>query len=448
MRFITWILLLLSVASSAANNQFTPNVMGPLWLDSTQKWQEFDADLNIAKQIGVRAVTIDVWWGAVEGQQDQVFDWQYYDKVFSLIEQHQLQIIPIMSFHQCGGNVGDDCNIPIPKWLWTHFQNYSSTDLRYQSEQGNFSKEYLSLWANAVAIEQYQEFMRAFSKHYRNKAYLFDELNVSMGPAGELRLPSYNQHDEGTNYPTRGAWQVYGRLPTIDFQQHLEQQYTDIAQLNSAWQSNYQGFDRIDVPLPEKCSVKECQDTIDWFHSSLVAHGKQLLLAADQSFTDEFQHIPLGYKIPGIHWLMAKQGKWHRAAEVATGLLPAKHNFSLGEFGYSDVISVAKTPLRHKRDVYLHFTTLEMSDNPAPPAYSMANTLVDEFTKLAQHHNVIVKGENSLAAGVMHSYGWDNINRHFDNKRLTGITVLRLRNVAEGQGKKEFHKFIKRVNTL
>jgi len=28
-----------------------------------------------------------------------------------------LKVQAIMSFHQCGGNVGDSCNIPLPQWV-------------------------------------------------------------------------------------------------------------------------------------------------------------------------------------------------------------------------------------------------------------------------------------------------------------------------------------------
>lgn len=28
-----------------------------------------------------------------------------------------LEYHPVMSFHQCGGNVGDACNIPLPSWV-------------------------------------------------------------------------------------------------------------------------------------------------------------------------------------------------------------------------------------------------------------------------------------------------------------------------------------------
>lgn len=46
------------------------------------------------------------------------------------------------------------------------------------------------------------------------------EINVSLGPAGELRYPSYNLHDWG-NYPNRGTLQCYSPLAEQDWRRYL-----------------------------------------------------------------------------------------------------------------------------------------------------------------------------------------------------------------------------------
>nr|AFK35065.1 unknown [Lotus japonicus] len=33
-----------------------------------------------------------------------------------MAKKHGLKVQAVMSFHQCGGNVGDSCTIPLPKW--------------------------------------------------------------------------------------------------------------------------------------------------------------------------------------------------------------------------------------------------------------------------------------------------------------------------------------------
>jgi hypothetical protein len=116
----------------------TANVMAPLDLDAGPPgaWDTFNAQLKIAKSMGVDAVSVDVWWGKVERAGDNVFDWSYYDRIEAAIEAAGLHWVPIMSFHQCGGNVGDSCNIPIPGWIWDRYkgQGISKEALQYRSE--------------------------------------------------------------------------------------------------------------------------------------------------------------------------------------------------------------------------------------------------------------------------------------------------------------------------
>jgi len=121
---------------------FTANVMAPLHVTNIS---EFEGWLTTAKNMGVDAVSVDVWWGDVETS-DNTFNWSYYDNLFSKIIAHGLKIVPIMSFHQCGGNVGDDYTSKLPSWIWS-----KGTDMKYKSEQGNYSSEYVALWADTVA---------------------------------------------------------------------------------------------------------------------------------------------------------------------------------------------------------------------------------------------------------------------------------------------------------
>ena len=42
-----------------------------------------------------------------------------------------------MSFHQCGGNVGDACNIPLPSWVLAVGDSHS---VFYTDREGNVDK--------------------------------------------------------------------------------------------------------------------------------------------------------------------------------------------------------------------------------------------------------------------------------------------------------------------
>lgn len=444
------------------------NVMGPLWLDTQEQWQDFRDDLAVAKKMGIEAVTVDIWWGAVEKDSDQVFDWTYYDAVFSTITSAKLRIIPIMSFHQCGGNVGDSCDVPIPNWIWHHYKQIESMsngqtkvvrinpdDLKYKSEQGNYSNEYVSLWADILVIPQYIEFMAAFETHYAHMAANFDELNISMGPAGELRYPSYNGHDTNTGYPTRGAFQSFGLLAISDFQQAILTKYHSLSYINEAWQTSYTALNQIELPenmdefvrAGEHLNSTYGLDILHWYHQSLIKHGDRLLEAAQRGFSKTFKRIDLGYKVPGIHWLMADTSHLKRAAELSAGVISAEFAGNTGSkgHGYRTAIGLAAKHSSAERQVILHFTCLEMSDNPTATSFSLAKTLVSWIGDEAKRQGVTVKGENALAAGTSSLTGWHNITDALMNDGYGGLTILRLSDVVNGLAKKQYTKLISKL---
>jgi Glycosyl hydrolase family 14 len=96
----------------------------------------FDTLLTQAREAGVIAVSVDVWWRLIEGRADEAFDWTYYDRIFDRIAAAGLKIVPILSFHRCGLGPGDQCDFLLPDWLWTRFaaQGLAADDLKYESE--------------------------------------------------------------------------------------------------------------------------------------------------------------------------------------------------------------------------------------------------------------------------------------------------------------------------
>lgn len=184
----------------------TVDVMAPLFLAKEEQWQDFAKRLDQAHDMGVGAVSVDVWWGLVQARQGR-FDWAYYDRIAELIRGKKLRWVPILAFHQCGGNVGDTCDIPLPEWIWGELLRQSCRepqsdicrDPRYKSEKGRLSEEYVSLWADTTVMPYYEAFMRAFADHFfKEKPELgaaIAAVDIGLGPAGELRYPSYAPAD-------------------------------------------------------------------------------------------------------------------------------------------------------------------------------------------------------------------------------------------------------------
>jgi hypothetical protein len=454
----------------------TANVMAPLDLDAAGAgaWDAFNNQLKIAKSMGVNAVSVDVWWGKVERTGDNMFDWSYYDRLVAAIEAAGLHWVPIMSFHQCGGNVGDSCNIPIPTWIWDRFKDLGvpREALQYRSERDNVSSEVVAVWGDKLMIGQYQEFMNAFQNHFASKAGMTDEINISMGPAGELRYPSYNAHDGAAcGFPTRGCFQAYSDPARADFRTYVLSKYHDIAGVNAAWKDSLGNNPLTDVsqigppddqdPAGGRASAfiarndefgtQYGRDFIDWYNQSLIDHGRRLLDAAIATFgSGAFQNTPIGLKMAGVHWQMMDNADHPRAAEMAAGLIQT----SLGNlkdegngFGYRNILGMIAS-YRGRAKIDFHFTCLEKDDmewDGGSHAFSLAKTLVFWVAQGAANNGIVIKGENALDGGVESDHGWDNIWNAFHWAAYTGLTVLRINAVTTDSdiGQRRYADFIK-----
>lgn len=439
------------------NPNFTANVMAPL---KVTDWDSFRGDLRTVKAYGVDAVSVDMWWGDIE-KQDNRFSWGYYDKVFAAITAAGLKVAPILSFHQCGGNVGDDYTSLLPSWLWKKYANTTYRGVRlgehglqHRSEQGNYSAETVQGWADQVVSGEYTDFTRAFAQHF-GKRYNRDvaEINVSLGPSGELRYPAYNSHDTSTGYPSRGALQSYSPLAQADFRATVLRKYGSLQRVNRAWGTHLASASQIASPSNADSffadraylDTRYGRDYVDWYNTSLVDHGARVLNTVTRALGRNFGHADIGYKVPGIHWNMTNP-TYPRATEVTTGLIQTDvdlNSWNTGH-GYRRVVDLAHHVDGRGRHVVMHFTALEMGDNPGPDGYSLAQTLVGWIGDYAARSHVRLKGENALAGGVQYDYGWDQINHAFDTWGYLGLTVLRMHDVSSGVGATRYAQFIQK----
>jgi beta-amylase len=445
-----------AAAAATDNPGFTANVMAPL---EVTDWAQFEAQLQSVKEYGVDAVSVDIWWGKVETA-DQRFSWGYYDTIFQKITARGLAIVPILSFHQCGGNVGDTCNIPVPNWVWGKYAGRTigsvtldGNGLKHRSEQGNYSSETVQGWADSLVTNEYADFATAFTNRYGTTyAGNLQEINVSLGPAGELRYPSYNGHDSGTGYPTRGALQAYSPLAQQSFRMAMVAKYSSLAGVNSAWGTALTSTSQITPPSNagtffgngDYRTIRYGKDFVDWYNDSLVTHGRTMLNAVLGALGSAFPDTAIGYKIPGVHWTMGHP-TYPRAAEVAAGLVQTSIDLDADStgHGYQKIVGLA-TQLSTTRRVVLHFTCLEFSNENVAPQYSQAQNLVFWVANNAAAQGVTIKGENALSGGVTSNAGWDNIVNAFDYASYTGMTVLRIGEVASGLGLSRYASFIAR----
>jgi hypothetical protein len=412
------------------------DVHAPSGTDSAAAWGRFARQLRQAKALGADALSTDLWWGLVEAQEGH-YDWAYYDKLVAYIENAGLKWMPILSFHQLGGNVGDEGYIPPPAWVWTKYLGrlglHDPDAFKYKSEQGNVSGEYVSAWATRWVIEDYRRFMIEFQRHFANKRHLLSEINVSLGPAGELRYPSYNPHDKDSGYPTRGALQAYSELARESFREAMRAKYREVTALNTAWGTDLQDFKQAEPPDPSILGEFFAQgrqystygrDFFAWYNQSLVDHGALVLATADEVFNGPqaaFRGVERGGKLPGVHWRIATD----RLAELTAGLIRiagGDWNTARNAHGYAQILELFRKPGR-----VLHFTALEMNDaRDGRDVGSRAKTLVYWIGDYARRRRIRLKGENALAEELQSPKACTNMRAALNEAGYAGITLLRL----------------------
>ena len=440
------------------------NAMAPLMIGdpnnpdgpaSRQAWDEFSRELSQGKKVGLDGISTDVWWGVVEPKEGQ-FHWNYYDKMSSQIIGSGLKWVPILSFHECGGNIGDTVNVPVPFWAWNKISSQipgAGPDVgKFKSEQGNVSSEYPQFWADKYATPLYKNVMTAFADHFAGKAPGMGEINISLGPAGEARYPSYNHHDQNVGYPTRGALQCYSDLAKADFQDWVMKKYGNFDNVNKAWGGHVENIEPpVDVDGFFKNNIHQNtqygHDFFDWYNGTLINHIQNVMgTALDVYGTNpDYKNVDIGMKLPGIHWRIgnSERGQFNmgdRLAELDAGMITTSHNDwasdELGR-GYRPILSGVKQLMSRPGGdrLMLHFTALEMSNgiDANMGANAMPYTLSNWVGQEAQRQGIPIKGENALGGNLASDNAWNNMASHLrlpgQPGYYQGLTLLRLSDV-------------------
>lgn len=400
-----------SEVSANVATDFQASVMAPL--TKITDWNAFKNQLKTLKNNGVYALTTDVWWGDVEAAGDNQFDWSYYKTYANAVTESGLKWVPILSTHTCGGNPGDDCNIPIPAWLWN---KGTADDMKYKSETGYVNNEAISPFWSGIST-QYNELYASFAQNFASYKPLISKIYLSAGPSGELRYPSYYQ-SAGWSYPSRGRFQVYTDSAKNAFRAAMITKYGSLNGVNQAWGLQLTNTSQINPPADGDSFYSTGgynstygKDFLAWNQSVLENHLGVIATAAHNQFDSTFG-VRIGAKISGIHWQMNNPSAPHSAEHAA------------GYYNYNGIIQKFK-----ESNLDLTFTALEMYDSGSAPAYSQPSTLVDTVSSIANAKGVRLNGENALPTG-----NFQKIEEQIMKWGYNGFTLLRLANLVNSDG--------------
>ncbi len=425
-------------ASATVTSQYSSYVFGPL--TQITDWTSFDSQLDALRNNGITGISTDVWWGQFEANGDQQFSWTYYQTYVTHVRDHGLKWVPILSFHQCGGNVGDNCNIPIPSWLSSKVAN-PSDQLDFVNESGFHNREYLSFWSG-IDVQQYDEAMTSFASNFSSYASTIDSVHVGMGPAGELRYPSYNAA-AGWSYPQRGKLQSYSNVAKQAFRDAMvgvpTSKYSSLTALNTAWGTSLSNSSQISPPTDgdnffiSGRTSQYGQDFLNWYQGTLLKHLDNVMSAAHTRLDSLGK--PLAAKIAGVHWL----------ADDAGGngnTMPHSAEYCAGYYNYSTILD------RFKADnADAVFTAIELNDARGYPNYSTPKTIAINVATLAKAKGIKIYGENALAI-ANNVAAYQNSAELLFNYSFAGFTLLRLSNIVNSNGSAVVNSGVNELTTF
>ncbi|GLJ32441.1 hypothetical protein SUGI_0652750 [Cryptomeria japonica] len=400
------------------------------------------ANLKALKSANVDGLIVDVWWGIVEAEGPKQYDWSAYRDLFKLVQEQGFKLQAIMSFHQCGG---DNITIPLPKWVLKTSE--SNPNIFFTNKDGQRNRECLNYGVDdkpvllgRTAVEIYSDYMKSFKENMSDflDSRLISEIEVGLGPAGELRFPSFSR-SQGWRFPGIGEFQCYDEYLLSDLKAAAE----SIGRPEWAFSAPDNAGNYNDQPNSTGFFHDHGSYTTDsgkffltWYSNVLLRHGDEILEAASKIF--EGCPIKLAAKVAGIHW-------WYKSSNHAAELTAGYYNLDERD-GYRPI---ARMLARHR--AVLNFTCIEMQDEEQPSEAGCGpEALAKQVLNAGWKEGIEVSCENALPRYDREGYEQmirqarpDGINREGRPvRRISALTYLRLSNELMRENPwKEFKRF-------
>lgn len=370
--------------------------------------------LQRLKAAGVTGVMVDIWWGMAEADEPEKYNFDAYLELLRMAALNGLKVQAVMSFHAAGGNVGDNVNIPLPDWVLQVGEEHP--DIFYTDASGHRNPECLSLGCDEepvlrgrTPVQAYRDFVQAFlSATEGYLGWVVSEITVGLGPAGELRYPSYPEGDGRWRFPGIGEFQCYDAYMLADLKKKaMEVGHPEWGHGGPHDSGNYTkcpwetGFFH-----PQTGSYKtEYGDFfLQWYSNLLIDHGDRVLSCVSEVVREQcppqmtvelllgdgtksirtLDEVKMGIKIAGVHWWY-KSGS--HAGELTAGYYNTRHRN-----GYRPIMKMLR-----EHNAVANFTAVEMRDCEQPEyAKCSPQGLLAQLQEDAVAYGIPLSGENAL----------------------------------------------------
>ncbi|GFR52231.1 hypothetical protein Agub_g14684 [Astrephomene gubernaculifera] len=172
-------------------------------------YEALRSGLKALRALGINGISVDVYWGIVEGQRPGEYDWSAYKQLFALIRDEGFMAQVCLCFH------GSDA-VPLPAWVVA--AGRANPDIFYSDRAGGRCCEYVSLGADEVPVlcgrtplGCYRDLMLSFRRELGELVGdVIVDVTVGLGPDGELKYPAHPR-DKRWTFPGVGEFQCYDK---------------------------------------------------------------------------------------------------------------------------------------------------------------------------------------------------------------------------------------------
>lgn len=402
--------------------------------------------LRVLKSANVDGVMVDCWWGIVEAHAPQEYNWNGYKRLFQMVRELKLKLQVVMSFHECGGNFGDDVCIPLPHWIAEIGR--SNPDIFFTDREGRHNPECLS-WGidkervlrGRTAVEVYFDFMRSFRIEFNEyfEDGFISMIEVGLGPCGELRYPSCPVK-HGWRYPGIGEFQCYDQYMLKSLRKAAEERGHTI------WARGPDNVGTYNSQPHETGFFCDGGDYdgfygrffLNWYSQALIDHGNRVLSMAKLAFEGSC----VAAKLSGIYWL-------YKTASHAAELTAGYYN-PCNRDGYAAITAMLK-----RNGVNLNIACVDLhtfnQHESFPEPFADPERLVWQVLNTGWDVGLPVVSENALPCLNRVSYNkvLDNTKpiNDPDGRHFSSFTYLRLSPLLmERPNFIEFERFVKRMH--
>ncbi|MHB0998902.1 MAG: beta-galactosidase [Armatimonadota bacterium] len=215
-----------------------------------------DSAYQISKKVGITSLQSYVGWAQLEPEPGKI-TYDVYDPVVSQIRKHDLKWLPFIITGPY---------IATPKW----FREQSGVDA--VCLEHNEPIRIQSIW-NPELQNGVRRFLEIFKAHYEPD--VIEALNFGIsGNWGESIFPAGGGFDmQGVH--THAGWWCGDKYARADLQKWVQNKYSSIDKLNTAWKTSYSGFDKVEPFIPTSAtSPRAGVDLADWYTQSMTDYAE------------------------------------------------------------------------------------------------------------------------------------------------------------------------------